>query len=343
MPVKDKDLKRFSAIAFLLVLVILAFFIIRPIVMSIMVGLLLAYVFYPVYKYLYKFFKERTITALAVSVVVVLIIFIPLWFLVPLIIRQTFDAFSFFQTLDVASFVKQVFSTLTPQMQVDITTSLISFIGKITTSSLSSLSSILLNLPQVLLHAAVVIFVFFFAMRDADKLKAYVNELSPLKKEKGALLAHQFKQITNAQIYGHIIIGVIQGVLTGVGLLLFGVPKAILLTFFAIIASILPVVGAWLIWIPAALYLFSKGHTGLGIGFTLYSVVIVSTIDNILRPYFVARNTKSSSVVVLIGMIGGLITFGILGLIIGPLVLEYIILFLDAYKNKTLADMFDSD
>ena len=100
---------------------------------------------------------------------------------------------------------------------------------------------------------------------------------------------------------------------------------------------------AWLIWIPAAIYLFSMGSTGAAIGFTVYSIVLVSTVDNLLRPYLVARNTKSSSVVVLVGMLGGLMVFGVLGLLIGPLVLEYLILFLEAYRTKALADMFESD
>lgn len=343
MPIKEKDVKRYSAIALIVLLVVLAYIIIKPIIFSIVFGLLLAYVFYPVYKYLFSFFRERTTTALAVSIIVVLAIFIPLWFVIPLAIRQVTESFGFFQTIDIARFVKQIFPSLTPQMQVDITTSIISLIGKITNAALTSLNSFFFRLAEILLQVAVIIFVFFFGIRDGDKLKAYIKELSPLKKEKGAVLAHQFKQITNAQIYGHIIIGIVQGLLTGVGLFLFGVPKALLLTFFAIIASILPVVGAWLIWIPSAVYLLNQGNMGPAIGFIIYCVVIVSTIDNVLRPYFVSRNTKSSSAIVLIGMIGGLISFGLVGLIIGPLVLEYIVLFLDAYKNNTLADMFESD
>ena len=343
MAIKERDVKKYSAILLVVLLAVLAFMIIRPIALSIAAGLLLAYVFYPLYKYLFKVFREGTTTALAVSVVVVLLIFIPLWFIVPLVMRQLFDMFTFFQTLDVANFVRQILPTSSAQLQVDVTTAIVSFIGKIATTSLSSLGALLVDLPKVLLNLTIVIFVFFFAMRDGEKLKKYVAELSPLKKEKGTVLARQFKQITNSIIYGNFIIGIVQGVLTGVGLLIFGVPNALLLTFFAIIAAILPVLGAWLIWIPAAIYLFSMGSTGAAIGFTVYSIVLVSTVDNLLRPYLVSRNTKSSSVVVLVGMLGGLMVFGVLGLLIGPLVLEYLILFLEAYRTKALADMFESD
>lgn len=343
MAIKERDIKRYSAILLIVLLAVVSFIIVRPIALSIATGLLLAYIFYPIYRYIFKFFRERTTTALAVSVLIVLIILIPLWFLIPIVMRQVFDTFSFFQTLDVPRFVRQIIPTSSAQLQIDITTAIVSFIGKITTSSLSGLSTFLIDLPSVILHFTIVIFVFFFGMRDGDKLKTYVAELSPLKKEKGVMLARQFKQITNSVIYGNFIIGVVQGLLTGIGLLIFGVPNAFVLTLVAIIAAILPVLGAWLVWIPAALYLFSTGKTGVAIGFTIYSLVIVSTIDNIMRPYLVARNTKSSSVVVLIGMLGGLMVFGVMGLLIGPLVLEYLLLFLEAYRNKTLADMFESE
>lgn len=343
MAIKERDVKRYSAILLIALLAVVSFIIVRPIALSIATGLLLAYVFYPIYKYIFRFFRERTTTALAVSVLIILILLIPLWFLIPIVMRQLFDTFSFFQTLDVARFVRQILPTSSVQLQIDITTAIVSFIGKITTSSLAGLSTFLIDLPSVLLHFTIIIFVFFFGMRDGDKLKTYVAELSPLKKEKGAMLARQFKQITNSVIYGNFIIGVVQGLLTGIGLLVFGVPNALVLTLVAIIAAILPVFGAWLVWIPAALYLFSTGQTGIAIGFTVYSLVLVSTIDNILRPYLVARNTKSSSVVVLIGMLGGLMVFGVIGLLIGPLVLEYLLLFLEAYRNKTLADMFESE
>lgn len=343
MAIRDKDVKRYSAVALIIFIIVVAFLVIKPILLSIFGGLILAYVFYPMYQRIYRLFGERTTAALAVSLLIVIVIFIPLWFFMPIVIRQIFDAFTFMQTLDVASFVKTVFPSLSPKIQIDITTSIISLIGKISSGSLGALTGFLLNLSTVLLHFAVILFVFFFAMRDADKLKVYVSELSPLKKEKGTLLANQFKQITSSLIYGNFIIGIIQGVLTGIGLIVFGVPNALLLTLIAVFASILPVVGPWAVWIPAAVYLFSTGQTSMAIGFAVYSVLLVSTIDNILRPYFVARKTKSASVVVLVGMIGGLLAFGIAGLLIGPLILEYVVLFLEAYKNKALADMFESE
>jgi predicted PurR-regulated permease PerM len=219
---------------------------------------------------------------------------------------------------------------------------IITFIGDITSTILDYMTAFLFNLPTVLLQTAVIIFVFFFALRDHDKLKDFANGISPFRKDKAKILVKKFKEITSSVVFGYIIVGVIQGIATGLGLLLFGVPNALILTLLAIFASILPMVGPWFIWIPAAIYLFLSGSSGAAIGFILYSALFVSSIDNLLRPYIVARKTGTSSVIVLIGMIGGLFLFGILGIILGPLILSYLILFLKAYKDKTLSDMFST-
>ena len=102
----------------------------------------------------------------------------------------------------------------------------------------------------------------------------------------------------------------------------------------------LPMVGPWFVWVPVAIGLFLTGKIGFAIAFSIYCLFFVSTIDNILRPYIVSRKTGVSSVVVLVGMIGGLFVFNILGLILGPLILSYLLLFLKAYKDGTLSDMF---
>lgn len=339
----NKSIRRLSIIFVILLLVVLSFLVLKPILLSVVFGLILAYVFLPVYRKIYRILKERNTSALAVCVLIVLIIFIPLWFLIPLVIQQTFDAFTFSQSIDIRGFVDNIFPTASEQFQQDTTAIVINFIGDLTSSSLNYLIDLLLDLPKVLLHLAVIIFVFFFTLRDHEKLKEFVSGMSPFKKEKEKMLIKQFKEMTSSIIFGYILIGIIQGIATGIGLLIFGVPQALLLTILAIFASIIPILGPWLIWIPAAIYLLSTGHTAAALGFALYSALLVSSIDNILRPYIVSRKTGVSSVIVLVGMIGGLFVFGILGIILGPLILSYLILFLEAYKNKTLPELFQSE
>ena len=343
MAITNKEIRKLSVVVLILILIVLSFLILKPILLSITFGLILAYAFIPLYRKIYSVFKERNTSALTVSLLLVLIILIPLWFLIPLVIQQAFDMFAFTQTLDIRGFIQNLFPASSPQFHQEITTVVIDFVGKITTTSLNWLINLLLNLPAILLQLAVVIFVFFFTLRDHDKLKEYVSGLSPLKKDQQKIIVKKFKGTTSSIVFGFILVGIIQGIATGIGLLIFGVPKALLLTIFAIFASVIPLIGPWLIWVPAAIYLFAVGSVVPAILFTLYSAILVSSIDNILRPYIVSKKTGTPSVIVLVGMIGGLFVFGILGILLGPLILSYLILFLTAYKEKTLSEMFHSE
>ena len=184
------------------------------------------------------------------------------------------------------------------------------------------------------------LFVFFFTIRDTEKLQGFVKSLSPLSVVKEQQLIKHFKDITNSIVYGQIIIGIAQGILAGLGLLLFGVPNALILTLLATVLAIIPIVGPTLVWVPVTIYLLIKGSAVVAVAFFIYNAVIVNGIDNILRPYIVSKNTDISPVVILVGMIGGLFIFGILGLIIGPLILAYFLVFLQAYQEGKLDQLF---
>lgn len=333
----DKKTKKIVVIISIALLLILSALIIWPIALSIISGLILAYMFYPVYNFILKIVREKNISALIIVLLTIFIIFIPIWFLFPIISKQVFEAYIYTQNIDFSSLFKLI---LPETISKDTTTAITNFISNIVTSLFSKFSQTLLNIPSLLLQASVILFVFFFAMRDADKLKEYAKSISPFSQEAERNISKQFKGITNSVIYGHIVLGALQGVLTGIGLYVCGVPQAILLTIIAILAAIIPIIGAWLVWIPASIYLLSEGHTGAGIGLILYGALFVSWIDNIIKPYIVSRKSNISSVIVLIGMIGGLFVFGIMGLILGPLILSYLIILFDAYKDKKLGKFF---
>ena len=333
----EKISQRIIVISFLVGLFLLSLMVVWPIIVSILAGLILAYILYPLYLIILKVVREKNISALIIVLLLLFLIFLPIWFLFPVIVKQVFEAYSFMQKVDLFGFLKPIL----PQASSNDTLALLNtFISNSINSIFSQFSQILLDLPNLLLQLTVILFVFFFGMRDAEKLKNYVKSISPFSSELEKSLSTQFKEITNSVIYGHIIVGILQGILTGIGLLIFGVNNVLLLTLVAVLASVLPIIGAWLVWIPAGIYLLVSGHTGAGIGLMLYGAIFISWIDNVIRPYIVSRRTNLSSGIVLIGMIGGLMVFGVLGLVLGPLILAYAIVILDAYKDKKLSELF---
>ena len=327
--------KKLSVLVILVALVILTIFLVKPIATSIITGLILAYTFYPAYKKIFSFVKEKTISAIIVISLVVFLIFVPLWFLLPIIVKQVFDIYLMIQKLDLTGFIKIIFPSLTKTLSQDFLLSLNKFISEMASKIFSDLTNLLFDIPSLALKGVVTLFIFFFAMRDADIIEGYLKSLSPFSKKTNSELVRTFKEITDSLLYSTVIVGILQGILTGLGLYLFQIKNVLVLSVIAIILAIIPVLGAWLVWLPASIYLLISGKTFLGIGLFLYGAIIVSFVDNIVRPYIVATKTKISPAVVLIGIIGGLVVFGILGLVIGPLILAYLLLILDAYrKNK---------
>jgi len=343
MEFTDKDFRRLAVLFLLLALAILVFVLIRPIVLSILAGLILAYALFPVYKIISKKIKNKTLAASLVCLLVIILIVVPIYFIAPIMIDQIFELFKYSQTLNIQGFIRSVFPSAQEPFIVQMTTTFGSLSSQISSASLNFLVSFLLEIPTLLFHLVIVAFVFFYALRDSDRLANFMDALSPLNKVQEKKLVQQFKGITNSVVYGQILVGLVQGITAGIGFFVFGIPNALLLTVFAVVLSVIPILGPFLVWIPVVIYLFIKGSTTLGIIFLIYNITIVSNIDNLLRLYLVSRKTNLSQVIVLIGMVGGLFIFGIIGLILGPLILAYFITFLNAYKENTLSSLFKTE
>lgn len=339
----DKELRKLTLLSLILVLAILVFILVKPIILSIIGGLILAYAFFPIYNLIQSKIKDKNAAASVVSLFVILLIIIPLYFLTPMIINQIFELFQYIKTLNGPIFIKEVFPTAPDSFIVQMTVTFDNLISTASSAVLSFFVGLLLDLPIIIFNFVIVAFVFFFALRDSDRLTKFVSELSPIEKTHEKKLIQQFKDITNSIVYGQILIGFVQGIIAGIGFFVFGIPNALILTILAVIFSIIPVLGPFLIWIPASIYLFSQGNILPAVIFLFYNLFIVSTIDNVLRIYLLSRKTKLSQAIVLIGMIGGLFIFGILGLIIGPLLLAYFITFLHIYKDRNISSLFRKD
>ncbi len=331
----NADTKKAVGIIAVIIILLLSFLIIRPIILSIIGGLILAYIFIPVYKKLNSLLHSRNISALLICIFALLILFIPLWFLTPLFVKQTFDIYSYSQQIDILTPLRKIFPTIfsSEELSKNILLAFSSFIGKISNSLLSFFTNLLINFPIILLHLAIILFIFFFAVRDNQKIAEYVKSLSPLSKESANEFFRQSKAITSAILYGQVLVGIIQGAVMGILLFILKIPNALLLTALTIFAGIFPIVGATIVWIPVSIYLFVIGNTWQGV-LIVIGGIILSWGETFFKPLFVSKRTKISSPIILIGMIGGLFVFGLAGMLIGPLILSYLLIILDFYRKK---------
>ena len=340
MDFDEKGVKKFSMLFIVIVMGILALMIVRPVVTTLLGALILAYLFGPLYRWLLPRIRNRSISAALVLVALVLIIVIPTWFLIPIVVQQVFEIHKFSQSLDIQTVLSALFPTSSEQFVIQASVAINGFVAQISSASLNTLVGVFLDVPTIGLHLFILCFIFFFAIRDADQLAAFVKDLSPFSQSKEKLLVNHFRDITDSVIYGQIIIGFVQGALAGLGFLLFGIKNALVLTILATFLSILPIVGPFLVWIPITIYLFASGSGGFALAYLLYNLLFVSTVDNILRSYLISRKTRVSAAVIFVGMMGGVFVLGVMGLILGPLILSYFLIFLKSYKEKTLYTLF---
>ncbi len=318
-----------------LALIALTFFLLRPIILSIFSGLLLAFIFAPVYDWVYKRTKSKNLSAWLIMVIVFIAIFLAIWFLTPLLIDQSFKIFQAALQIDFSALLKGFFPKLFTSTQFlnQVSSALSSFILNATNTITSSLTNMLINFPTIILQLVVALFTFFFVLRDKDEVMDYLKSLLPFPKEVEKKLFENSSEITKSVIYSHIFIGIIQGLIAGIGFFIFSIPNALFLTILGVVAGILPIVGTPVVWIPVAIYMFIAGNTTAAWGIIIFGL-ISSIVENILRPIFVSRMTKMHSAVVLISMIGGVFFFGILGFILGPLIVAYLLIILELYRKK---------
>ncbi|ADJ14686.1 AI-2E family transporter [Halalkalicoccus jeotgali] len=164
------------------------------------------------------------------------------------------------------------------------------------------------------------LFVLYYLLKDGSKLMGWLRETLPLPSTVQDELYASLNEITWAVLLGHVLVAIVQGAIAGIGLFVVGIPNATLWTFIMIVLSLIPIIGSFLVWGPAAIYLVATGQTVFGVGLLLYGTIIVNATDNFLRPIVVDRHAKINPSIIIIGVIGGVYLIGFMGLFVGPVI-----------------------
>jgi len=183
-------------------------------------------------------------------------------------------------------------------------------------------------------------FIFFISLYyfliDRKRIYETVLELSPLKDRLDNEIVDKITRTVRSVVFGSLIIASIQAVLAIIGMLVLGVPGALLWGSFVIVAAQVPIVGVGLVMVPAVLYLVITGSYASALGLFIWSVFAVGFIDNLLRPVLLGAKTQMPELLVLVSILGGVSYFGPIGLILGPTVLALILVMIDLYKAGIL-------
>jgi predicted PurR-regulated permease PerM len=184
-----------------------------------------------------------------------------------------------------------------------------------------------------IVQAIFVIFTMYYLFRDGEQIARALPEVLPLETEQSEEIITRTKDVISASVYGVLVIAAIQGTLGGLAFLVLGLPSALVWGVAMTLLSMIPLAGAFVVWAPAALFLAVTGSWVKALLLTVWGAVVIGSIDNFLRPKLVGEKTKLHELFIFFSVLGGLQVFGILGIVLGPVVLAIAIALLDVLRR----------
>ena len=292
----------------------------------------IALIFHPVQQLLVRRLGERpNINALITLMICMIIVVIPVLFLGTALIAEGVGIYQKIQEGEIrpGEYIDQVNRSF-PAIQAFLAQFDINF-GELRDRAVSAIlggSQFLAkqalgigqNTFQFFLGLALMVYLAFFLLRDGHKLVELLIKALPLGDERERLLFAKFAEVTRATVKGNLLIAIIQGALGGLIFWALGITGALLWGVVMAIVSLLPAVGAAIVWVPAAVYLAAVGDIIPAIILTAFGTIVIGLADNLLRPVLVGRDTKMPDYLVLLSTLGGIVLFGINGFVMGPLV-----------------------
>jgi predicted PurR-regulated permease PerM len=224
--------------------------------------------------------------------------------------------------------------TLPLLSEIDITGLAMKGLGEMSTGLAGQIGLLLNKTLLLVIDLAVMLVALFFFFKDGESYYRSVMIMLPFSPEHKQSISRKVHATFTAVINGVFLIALLQGIVTGIGFALFGIPYAIFWGLIAAILAVLPIGGAALVWVPGVLFLFFTGSKVSSILFFLWGLLLVSTPDNFLKPLLIGKKAELPAFFLFIGILGGLKVYGLLGILFGPLVVTLLYTFMQIYRAE---------
>ena len=275
---------------------------------------------------------KRSIMAVLMLLETILIFLIPLALLVWLIVSQL-------QAVNLNSHsliapVEQVTAFIREKTGYDVLSSgniqsAIAILPKVGQAVMGSIGSFAVNVLVLLL-------VLYFMLTGGRRMEAYLGDILPFNNRNKKEVLHEFHMVVRSNAIGVPLLAILQGAVAMLGYYIFGAPGALLWGIVSCFATIIPVVGTAIIWIPLVVYLGVSGSWGYAIGLAAYCIVVVANVDNLIRSVLQKKMADTHPLITIFGVVIGLPLFGFMGVIFGPLLLAIFVLCVKIFKEEYL-------
>ena len=324
--------------------------ILSPFLSSIIWAILLAMIFYPLFQKLQRLLKKKEfLSALIMTLLVLLIIVLPFMLLMASLAKEVVNGYhrveemintgqvqAYFEKAKEISILKWILERLGQHIdpsQTDPLPLLLKNLQKISTFIFNQTATLLKGFSTFIVGFFFTLLSLYYFFKDGSRFFNGLKEIVPLPSKERDLLIQRFKDMIYATIYGGILIAIIQGILGGLAFWILGLPSPVLWGTAMALLSFIPVGGTALVWAPTAIILLLWGAILKGLILLGVGVLVISMVDNILRPFFISAKTHIHPLLLFFAVLGGIQAIGLIGLIAGPLVATLFLTMLEIYTR----------
>ncbi len=321
----------------------LCWLMLRPFISVLAWAIVLVIVFYPVHERLAIRLNRRGLSALLSCLLVVLIVVIPITLVTLALVDQLDKVTPYIQTqilalMDphaspigrLAGWIEARFGVATVRSEAFIEETL----NRSRALMLGLSLSLAGNIATGLVKAFFVIFTMYYLFRDADKIVRRLPAALPLKREQSEAIIARTQEVVSASVYGVVSIAALQGLLAGLAYWILGIPSPVLWAVLTAFVCMIPMLGSFLIWAPLAIFLVVSGNWIKAIILVAWGALVISMIDNLLRPRLIKNQTRLHELFVFFSVLGGISVFGLLGIVLGPVVLAITLGLLETFRAR---------
>lgn len=338
------------AYTFTLFMLYLLFTILSPFLAALVWAGAIGTISYPLYEKLLKHCHNREITAsLLMTTAIALAFIVPLIGLIFTLSREAALAYQYLESVTsgssgnamsnilqhptVAPWLEMI-TPLTSSLNLELDAMMLPAVKKGIAYMLNYSTGVVKNFLGVLIKLVLMVITLFFIYRDGVHFLQRFWQVVALKENLRATIVATTTRVLGAVMYGIVLTCMVQGTLGGLGFWIAGLPSPLLFGVLMAICAPIPFIGTALIWLPGALYLLMQGQTVHGVLLITWGVLVVSSIDNFIRPLFISGKAKLPILVIFLGVLGGLLAFGLAGIVAGPVILALFLVFFEVYRQE---------
>ena len=341
MPIESRNVRWWVLLLVTAVLLYLCWRMIQPFLSVILWATVLVILFHPVHKRLKQRITQPWLAALVSCLLVILIILVPVALVTLAVINELSNAVQTVQqapnylldpnsptTGPILNFLGQYIDINHLRSEEFLVERIRGVSGQLAGRTLGFIG----GLVGAIVQTFFVIFTMFYFFRDGDNISRTVRDSLPLDREQADSIMIRTREVIDASVYGVITIAIIQGTLGGLAFWALGLRSAIIWGVVMTFLSMIPMLGAFLVWVPAAIYLALTGHYVKAILLAAWGTLVIGMIDNFLRPKLVGSRTRLHELLIFFSVLGGLNVFGVIGVVLGPVVLAITLSLIEVYR-----------